>query len=79
MMEKITKSNKMRCDLFVLVDILDIKLEICFSDVLFCYTNLYFPYVIFNQLPRFLVWGKHLFAFEVWENVFLILIFESQK
>ena len=50
MMERTYKNNKMKCNLFVQVVILNIKLKICLSDVLFCYFNLFFTYVIF-KLP----------------------------
>ena len=47
-MERIYENNKMKCNLFVLVDNLNIELYIYFSDVFFCYTNLFFTDVIFN-------------------------------
>ena len=48
MMKGTHKNSKMKCDLFVLVDILNTELQICLPDAFFCYTYVFFTDVILN-------------------------------
>ena len=45
-MEETQKNSKVKWNLFVTVDILNIERKICLPDAFFCYNNLLFTYVI---------------------------------
>ena len=48
MMGRTYENNKMKCNLFMLVDILNINFKFVLLGAFFCYNNLFFTYVIFN-------------------------------